>query len=148
MLTALLLTLLLAMLVARGTPAGDTLQRLLIEAPARRLSRISRGQILFGLLTLSTIVGLIWLLQFDGRMLVTMGLPEYLGYAAAIDLSALLDLAAVAVIAATTVRFRTVAIWLRHQITPRRPRARRPRVQRLRPPANDDEDRRALALAA
>ena len=145
MLTALLLTLWMAMIVARGTPAGDTLHRMLVEAPARRLSRISRGHLLFMLLTLSIIVSLVWLLENDGRMLVTMGMPEFLGFATAIDLSALLDLAAVAVIAAATIRVRTIATWLKHKVAPRRPRARRARVQRLRPPANDDEDRRALA---
>src|SRR6187399_3077824 len=134
MLTALLLTLWMAMIAARGTPAGDTLHRMLVEAPAWRLSRISRGQLLFMLLTLSIIVGLVWLLENDGRMLVTMGLPEFLSFAAAIDLSAILDLAAVAVVAATAIRFRAVTSWLRHQIAPRRPRARRPRVQRQRPP--------------
>ena len=148
MLTALLLSLCMAMIVARGTPVGDALHRMLVAAPARQLSWISRGQLLFMLLTLSIIVSLVWLLENDGRMLVTMGLPEFLGFATAIDLSALLDLAAVAVIAAATIRFRAVTSWLSHQIAPRRPRARRTRVQRLRPPANDDEERWALMLAA
>ena len=134
-----------ALLMAERTPIGNRLHRLLVEAPARRLSRIGRGQILFGLLTLSIIVSVVWLLENDGRMLVTMGLPEFLGFATAVDLSALLDLAAVAVLGAATVRVRTVVTWLSHKVAPRRPRARRTRVQRLRPPANDDEDRRALA---
>jgi hypothetical protein len=145
MLAAMLLTLCVTMIVARGTPVGDALHRMLVEAPARRLSRIGRGQILLAIVTLSIIVTLVWFLENDGRMLVTMGLPEFLGFATAIDLSALLDLAAVAVIAATTIRFRAVGTWLRQQIVPRRPRARRTRVQRLRPPANDDERRPALA---
>lgn len=145
MLTALLLTLWLAMIAARGTHAGGILHRILVEAPAQRLSRITRGHLLFGLLTLSIIVSVIWLLDNDGRMLVTMGLPEFLGFATAIDLSALLDLAAVAVIAATTIRCRAVGAWVRQTVTPRRPRARRPRVRQQRPPANDDERRPALA---
>ena len=145
MLTALLLGLWMAMIAARGTPTGDTRHRWLVEAPARRLSRISRGQALLMLLTLSIIVSLVWLLENDGRMLVTMGLPEFLGFATAMDLSALLELAAVAVIATTTIRVRGVTSWLRQQITPRRPRQRRTRVQRKRPPANDDERRPALA---
>lgn len=140
-----LLTLWMALLTAQGTPAGKALHRLMVEAPARRLSRIGRGQILLAILALSIIVTLVWLLENDGRMLVTMGLPEFLGFATAIDLSALLDLTAVAVIAATTIRFRAVGAWVRQRIAPRRPRARRPRVQRLRPPANDDERRPALA---
>lgn len=140
-----LLTLWMALLAARGTAIGRAMYRLMVDAPARRLSRIGRGQILLAIVTLSIIVTLVWFLENDGRMLVTMGLPEFLGFATAIDLSALLDLAAVTVIAATTIRVRTVGTWLRQQIVPRRPRARRPRVQRLRPPANDDERRPALA---
>lgn len=134
-----------ALLMAQGTPIGNRLHRLLVEAPARRLSRIGRGQILFGLLTLSIIVSVIWLLDDDGRMIVTMGLPDFLGFATAIDLSVLLDLAAVAVLAATTIRFRAAGAWMRQKIAPRRPRARRPRERRPLRPANDDEDRRALA---
>jgi hypothetical protein len=145
MLLIVLLGLCLTMVVSRGTPAGDTLRHWLVDTPALRLSRISRGHILFMLLTLAIIVVLVWLLENDGRMLVTMGLPEFVSFGAAIDLSALLDLAVVAAIAATAIRFRAVTSWLRHQIAPRRPRARRTRVQRLRPPANDDEDRQALA---
>ena len=140
-----LLTLWMALLSARGTAIGRSMHRLMVEAPARRLSRIGRGQMLFAILTLSIIVTLVWFLENDGRMLVTMGLPEFLGFATAIDLSALLDLAAVAVIAATAIRVRTVTSWLSHKVTPWRPRARRTRVQRLRPPANDDERRPALA---
>jgi amino acid transporter len=134
-----------ALLAAQGTPLGNRLHRLLVEAPARRLSGIGRGHVLLAIVTLSIIVTLVWFLENDGRMLVTMGLPEFLGFATAVDLSALLDLAAVAVIAATTIRVRTVAAWLKHKIAPRRARARRTRVQRQRPPANDDERRPALA---
>lgn len=140
-----LLTLWMALLTAQGTPAGKTMYRLMVEAPARRLSRITRGQVLFTLLTLSIIVSLVWLLENDGRMLVTMGLPEFVSFGAAIDLSALLDLAVVAVIAATTIRVRTVTAWLARKIAPRRPRARRTRIQRPHPPANDDERRPAFA---
>jgi hypothetical protein len=134
-----------ALLAAQGTPIGNRLHRLLVEAPARRLSRIGRGHLLLAIVTLSIIVTLVWFLENDGRMLVTMGLPEFLGFTTVIDLSALLDLAAVAVIAATTIRFRAVSTWARQKIAPRRPRARRIRVQRQRPPANDDEGRPALA---
>lgn len=146
MLSALLI-LWMALFAARGTPVGRAMWRVMVEAPARRLSRITRGHVLLAIVALSLIVGAIWLLDNDGRMIVSMGLPDFLSFAAAIDLSALLDLAAVAVIAATTIRFRAVGTWLRHRLAPRRPRARRPRVRRQRPPANDDEDRR-LPLAA
>lgn len=144
MLTALI-GIWLTMWLARGTPIGATMHRILVERPAAFLSRINRGHVLFWLLTLSIVAAIVWLLEGDGRMLVSMGLPEFVSFAAAIDLSALLDLALVAVIAASTIRVRAVRIWVGQHIAPRRPRARRPRVQRLRKPANDDEDRRALA---
>ena len=146
MLSALLI-LWMALFAARGTPVGRAMWRVMVEAPARRLSRITRGHVLLAIVALSLIVGAIWLLDNDGRMIVSMGLPDFLSFAAAIDLSALLDLAAVAVIAATTIRFRAVGAWLRHSLAPRRPRARRPRVGRQRPPANEDEDRRLLIAA-
>lgn len=144
MLTTLVL-LWLTMLAARGTPVGREMHRLFVEFPARRLSGITRGHVLLAMLTLTIIVSVIWLLENDGRMLVSMGLPEFMSFAAAIDLSALLDLTLVAVVAATTIRVRGVVAWIAQRLTPRRPRARRPRVQRLRKPANDDEDRPALA---
>ena len=145
MLSALLI-LWMALFAARGTPVGRAMRRVMVEAPARRLSRITRGNVLLAIVALSLIVGAIWLLDNDGRMIVSMGLPDFLSFAAAIDLSALLDLAAVAVIAATTIRFRAVGSWLRHRLAPpRRPRARSLRIRRQRPPANDDERRPALA---
>ncbi len=145
---AILVGLWASLLLARGTPAGALLHRWLVEAPAHRLSKITRGHLLFAGLTLAIIVSVIWVLQSDGRMILSMGLPEFFSFAAAVDLSAILDLAVVAVIAATTLRVGAIRTWLVQRIAPRRPRARRPRAQRTRKPANDDEDRRAVALAA
>ena len=145
-----LVTVWAAMFVARGTRVGDAIHRMLVEAPARRLSRITRGNLLLAGLILMTVIGVICLLDMEGRMILSMGLPEFAAFAAAVDLSALLDIVVVAVVASSAVRVRTVRAWLGQRIAPRRPRARRPRVQRLRPPANDDEDRRGrtFALAA
>lgn len=145
MMLVCLLGLWLTLRAARGTPVGTTLQHWLVERPAARLSRISRGQILLFLTIASVAVALIWLLENDGRMLVAMGLPDVVSFAVAIDLSSLLDLAVVAVLAASTIRLRAVGRWVATRLAPRRPRSRSVRPRRLRPPANDDEARPALA---
>ncbi|MDB5679897.1 hypothetical protein [Sphingomonas bacterium] len=144
MMLGALLGLWLALWVASDTPIGRTLQHWMVERPAARLSRISRGQVLLILTLTGVAVALIWLLENDGRMLIAMGLPDVLSLAVAIDAASLLDLALVAVIAVSTIRVRAVVNWLRPRAT-RRPRARSIRVRRARPPANDDEERPALA---
>ena len=143
MIVGTVLGLLVAMWVAGDTPVGRTMRLWLVERPAARLSRISRGHILLFLILASIAVALIWLLENDGRMLVAMGLPDVLGLAVAIDAASLIDLALVAVIAVSTIRVRAIMNWLRP--TPRRPCSRPVRTRRIRPPANDDEDRPALA---
>jgi hypothetical protein len=141
----------LTMWIGRDTPIGRGLHRVMVEAPCRWLASISRGQVLFAVLLLTIVVGTIWLLENDGRMLLTFGLPEFMGFASAIDLSALLDLAAVAVIAAGTVRVKAVKVWLTTRFV--RPASRQRQVRSRcarrpdRPSANDD-DRPAILLAA
>jgi membrane protein implicated in regulation of membrane protease activity len=145
MILGALLGLWLAMWAAGETPIGRVLRRWLIDRPAARLARISRGHVMLMLIVAGIALALIWLLENDGRMLVAMGLPAVISFAVAIDLASLLDIAAVAVIAASTVRVRTIATWLRRRPAPRRPRAGGVRVRRERPLANDDEGRPALA---
>lgn len=144
MMLGALLGLWLAIWAAGDTPIGRALRNGMVERPAARLSRISRGQILLFLTLAGVALALIWLLENDGRMLVAMGLPDVLGLAMAIDAASLLDLALVAVVAASMIRVRAVVNWLRPRAT-RRPRARSGRVRRVRPPANDDDERPALA---
>ncbi len=145
MILGALLGLWLAMRVADGTPVGRTLRHWLVDRPARRLSRISRGQVLLVLAIVGVSLVLIWLLENDGRMLVAMGLPDVVSLAVAIDAASLLDLTLVAVVAASAIRVRTVASWIRSSARPRRSRNRAARTRRMRTPANDDEDRPALA---
>ncbi|THD36085.1 MAG: hypothetical protein E7773_09115 [Sphingomonas sp.] len=145
MMLGALLGLLLALRVAEGTPIGRTLQLWLLERPASRLSRISRGHLLLFLTIAGVAVGLIWLLENDGRMLVAMGLPDVVGLAMTIDAASLIDLALVAVIAASAIRVRAVVGWVHQRAALRRPRTRTVRTRRAKPPANDDEDRPALA---
>lgn len=148
-LTAILIGLWALMLAGPDTPIGRGMHRLLVALPCRKLAAISRGQVLLTVLLLTIMTVLVWLFENDGRMLVMMGMPEVMGFAAAIDLSALLDLAVVAVIAAGTVRVRAVRAWLARRVAGR-PSARRRAIRVRRPsrPANDDGDRPGLALAA
>ncbi len=144
MLTALI-GIWLAMWIARGTPTGAAMHRVLVERPAAWLARIRRSDMLLWLVILTVTAAVIWLLDNEGRVILSMGLPEFASFAAAVDVSALLDLAVVAIVAATTIRVRAIRTWLGGKIAPRRPRARRPHVRRTRKPANDDEERPALA---
>jgi hypothetical protein len=147
MLTLILLGLWGVMLAGRRLPVGRALHRLLVELPCRRMAAITRGQLLLAILMLSLVVGLVWLLEDDGRMLVAMGLPDMMAVAVAIDLSALLDLAAVAVLAAGITGISVIRSWLSQRFV----RARRPRAIRVRGPhrpSNDDEERPGFALAA
>jgi len=138
----------LALLAARGTPIGRSLQRWLVDLPARRLSRIKRGQILLWCVLIGIAVTTVWLLENDGRMLLAFGLPDIAGVAVALDLGTLLDVTLVAITAASVVRVRAIGTWLRDRAPSRRARGRTIRTRRPRPPANDDEDRRAFPLAA
>jgi hypothetical protein len=151
MLAIFLAGLWLILWIGRETPIGRGLHRIMVQAPCRWLADISRGQVLFVILLLGIVVGTIWLLDNDGRMLLTMGLPEFMGFAGAIDLSALLDLAAVAVIAAGAVRVKAIKTWLATRIARPQSRQRQVRTRRTRRPdrasANDD-DRPAIPLAA
>ena len=140
-----LLGLWLAIWAADGTPIGRTLRNWMVERPALRLSRVTRGQILLLLVLAGAALALIWLLENDGRMLVAMGLPDVVSLAIAIDAASLLDLALVAVVAASAIRVRAVADWIRPTARPRRPRNRVTRTRRTRLPANDDEERPARA---
>jgi hypothetical protein len=131
----------LMMWIGRDTPIGQGLHRVMVEAPNRWLTSITRGQVLFVILLLGIVVGTIWLLENDGRM----------GFAGAIDLSALLDLAAVAVIAAGTIRVKAVKARLTTRFARPAARQRQVRARRTRrpdrPSANDDH-RPPILLAA
>lgn len=147
MLIALALGLWLLLRMSDGTPVGCTLRRWLVERPAERLSRVSRGQVLLILTLAAVAVTLIWLLEDDGRMLVAFGLPDIAGLAVAIDLGSVLDVAMVAIVAVSAVTLRSAARWIVARPARHRPRARAVRVRRERPPANDDDEERP-ALAA
>lgn len=142
-----LLTVWAALFAARGTRSGEAMHRMLVERPASFLSGITRGQWLLTGLVVVMLLGFVFVLDAEARVIASMGLPELLPALAMIDLSVLLDLVVVTVLTATTMRLRNVRMWITHRLAPRRPRSRTVRVRRERPPANDDEDRPGLRPA-
>jgi len=136
------------LVLAKGTPVGRLMQRVLVEWPAAQLARIRRGAVISWAL-LGTI-GLLcfWFLEDDGLRLFTMAMPEIAGWISMFEISALVDALVVTAAAASSLRLGAVRRWLATRL----PFGRRAmRARRVRPversAANDDEDG-ALALAA
>lgn len=132
-----------ALLIAgRGTPIGRMLERGLVEMPARRIDRITRGHLLLGLM-LTGVIGLVFLiLDVEGIRLMSMGAPEIATFLTTFEVSTWLDVAMTAVLTASTLRLRATAAHMRERIAAARPRTPRPRGRRTRaipPPSNDDE---------
>lgn len=149
MIAAWLLTLWLALWLAGDTPIGRAMRRVLVDAPARMLHRVHRGQwlMLLGLLCLGGVLG--WLTEGESLRMMMMGAPDLMVMLASIELGTFVDVMVMAVLTASTVRLHTIVAQVRGMFAGRTARARRmrSRVQRVLP-ANDDEDRRALRAAA
>ena len=149
--TAILLGLWATLLLARGTPIGRWLDGALVVAPARRLSRVSPGQWLI-LATLLLSVGMVlWFLEEEGRVLLSMGTPELVGFLSAAEVSAYADIMAAALIALSAGTPGRVMVHLRPLLV----RMRSGRAQRRRASprpdktsANDDEPGGVLRLVA
>lgn len=140
----MLLLLWFALLVAGDTPAGRTLRRVLVEAPARWCNRWSRGDVLLVLTLLAGAALILWLMEAEGRLFLGMLGPDIVAGASMLELGTLLDMA-VAVF--TTLRVRGLRHWVAARFGRGLPRARRTR-RPARKPANDDSDRPVFALAA
>lgn len=153
MLAILLLT---AMLVIRGAPDslfGRALRRPLVEWPAQRLSRLTRGQIV----CLFALTLLLWaaiaLLGREIVQILSMAMPDTLAWFAAFDFSVVADALVAAVLLATQLRLRRTLTGLRALLSrPRRDgRAARPRARRRPRPSradNDDDPAPVRTLAA
>jgi hypothetical protein len=149
--TAILLGLWATLLLARGTPIGRWLDAALVVAPARRLSRVSPGQWLI-LATLLLSVGMVlWFLEEEGRVLLSMGAPELVGFLSAAEVSAYADILAAALITLSAGTPARVMAHLRPwlvRVRSGRTQRRRPRLRPDQPSANDDEPGGTLRLAA
>ncbi len=148
MLAIVLLTALLVLRTAPDSMLGKALRHPLVDWPAKRLSRLTRGQIacLFGFALL------LWaglaLLGHEAMQVFSLAMPETLAWFAAFDMSVLADALVAAALVATQARFGRMARTIRALIARRpRPRARAPRQ---RPAAResaaneDDGDRPAF----
>lgn len=147
MVQATLLLFWCALLMAEGTPIGQTLRRLLVEAPARWCNRWSRGDVLLILTLLAGAALILWLMEAEGRLFLGMLGPDIVAGASMLELGTLLDVAVTALTVFATLRVKGLRQWATARFARRMSRARRTR----RPagnPANDDGDGPALALAA
>ncbi len=138
---------LIAIVALPDTPLGETLKHLLIEAPARQLSRLTPGRIItiLGVMIAGVLVALVF--ETEGLTLFGLALPEGFAWAAMFDIATLLDLfAAVAMLAATArlgaVKDAVRSLWKRardwavRRIIPATPRPRPRRQRRIRRPAS------------
>lgn len=143
----MLLLLWFALLVAGDTPAGRTLRRVLVEAPARWCNRWSRGDVLLVLTLLAGAALILWLMEAEGRLFLGMLGPDIVAGASMLELGTLLDVAVTALTVFATLRVKGLRHWATARFARRIPRARR--TQRsARKPANDDGDGPVFALAA
>ncbi|WP_294297317.1 hypothetical protein [uncultured Sphingomonas sp.] len=146
-LVALLLTW-AALTVAGDTPAGRALRRILVDWPAERLSRITRGHVTLSILVFGGTGLLVAVLGHEAARFLAMGLPELASWITMFEVTAYLDAAVAVVTAVTATRFAGVKAWLRTLPHSKRPRNRAPRqrpAQGVRKASNDDEPGWALA---
>lgn len=157
MLSFILLAAMLVILGAPQTSAGKALRRALVEWPAERLSRISRGTIVC-VIGLAVLLGItLWLMQSDATRFWAMAAPDTMAWFSTFEISTLADaLVAVALIAANArlgaafARARaalgTARSALRRRLgsSTRQPRSRRPAERKG---DNDDGDGWAGAFA-
>ncbi|WP_421736241.1 hypothetical protein [Caulobacter sp.] len=161
MLVLILCAALAVMMIFPDTPTGKTLRRLLVEAPARTLSRLTPGHLLIALALIGMSVLVAALFETEGLRLLGMALPEGLAWLAAFDVATFLDIFAAAAMIAATARLRALQdlarsarTWARSLAsriprTPRRAgRGRRRRSPRPgSPPAKGDDGEGAWPAA-
>jgi hypothetical protein len=152
----LAILLLIALLVIRTAPEsllGKALRRPLVEWPAARLARLTRGRIIslacIGLLIAAGVA----LIGEEAMRLMAMAMPETLAWLATFDLSVLADAVVAAALLGAQARFGGTATRLRARLARRRPagphaRAPRRRREAAPKPANDEEPAPAWALTA
>ncbi len=138
-----------ALALAGDTPVGRMLRRVLIDAPATRLSRITQGHVTLAIVLFGGTGLLVAVLGHEAAHFLAMGLPELASWITMFEVTAYLDAAIAVVTAVSMTRISGFKAWLRTIPIPGRPRNRAPRQRRtaqgVRKPANDDEPGWALA---
>jgi hypothetical protein len=154
MLAIFLFTAFLVIRTAPDTFLGKALRRGLVEWPAAKLSRLTRGQIAcwlgFGLMLWTAVA----VLGGDAVRMLSMAMPETVAWLAMFDMSIFAEaLIAAALIAAQLRLGRAAARWralLPNVARRARRRARAPRRRRTAAPkpCNDDDPAPAFARAS
>ena len=145
---ALLFALWSITLIAPDTPIGRFLHRLLVEAPAARLSRIMRGHVLLAL-ALAGISGVaVWLMGGGGLLALGMSAPEIGSWIAMFEVTTWIDVVAAIALASSALRVRMAATQIRTIVSrwmvrpgTRTARARKKRRPVRPAPSNDDDAR-------
>lgn len=142
----------LVMATAPQTSIGKALRRMLIDRPAERLLRFSRGDaaVMFLLMIAAAMVTLVG--EGDGIRLLTLAAPDVAIWITTFEVSAYLDI--VMALAATVSSLRVRGVLARYMgVFGRRPAAkahkRAIRSRKARPTiADNDDDRHWSAVAA
>jgi hypothetical protein len=139
----LAILLLMALLVIRTGPEsllGRALRRPLVDWPATRLARLTRGQII----CLAGVALLIWvgvaLLGRESMQIMSMAMPDTLAFFATFDLSILVDALVAAALLSAQLRLRGVAADLRNRLRRSGGQRRAARARRRARPARADND--------
>lgn len=152
----LAMSLFLAFLIIRTAPdtfVGKALRRGLVEWPVERLARVTRGQVVTGLVLGLLVWAAFLVMEREALIIIAQAVPDGLAFFAMFDVSAMVDVLLAAALVSTQAGLRAMARRARAGLggAARRlaPRARRPRARPdgTRKADNDDEDRPAFALA-
>lgn len=153
MLALSLFTAFLIIWTAPDTFVGKALRHGLVEWPAERLSRLTRGHVLTGLALGLLVWAAFVVLEREALILISQAMPDTLAFFAAFDVSAMVDVLVAAALVSVQAGLKATAQRVRDALggAARRltPRARRPRSRptEVRKADNDDEDGPAFALS-
>lgn len=128
--------------LAAGMPIAELLQRIMVDTPARRLNRITRGHILTTAALLAFGGLLIWQLEGDGLRLLSLMAPEIGTWLTMFEISTWLDAVVAVVALSSTVRLRGWRAWIVAVSTRRTPGkcVRAQRSRKVRRSADNDDD--------
>ena len=148
MLVTLLLVLWGVMWIAPETEVGRFLNHWLVVVPAARLARVRRETVIMLLVLCLLGLGCAWLIGHDGLQMFGMAAPDLAMLLTSFEVASYIDAVIAVMLAASAVRWSAVRMVIVRRL--RRPRAARARRVRRpeRRPANDDEGRGALQIAA
>ena len=144
----------LVMATAPQTPIGKALRRVLIDKPAARLARFTRGDAAVMVLLMLTAAMVTLVGEGDGIRLLTLTAPDVAIWITTFELSAYVDILMALAAAASSLRVRTfmtrwISVFTRRPTAKAHKRAIRSRKTRSTNADNDDDRHwRQTALAA